>query len=362
MGTMLSPSAKHMDSSIAKFDVVHLRASARADRIERWKKHGARLVEDLDEVLDADVDALLLCVGKNGDDLPILQKACSKWAGTGRTIFHLSTVSPKFARAAGVYCRQNGIRYANYPLTGGPSGAEQATMLLLASGDKDLYDEYLSIFQLLGTPRFFGEDDGRGAEVKLQGQMMVFGGLVGVASATAASFSVSQEDVATSESIADFMDFLNGGAGSTKQWDVAVSRGVRHGDWSEGFQLHHAVIDAIYAADMAQELGLGSVVRNQLLVTAASFSYILKEQQSEQSDRIATQALVKELVNPATLDSFLEPLWSCISDFSKALEVVVDSLPEKLQKRVLLDVSQDVFLCSQRVVASTKSECGKKER
>ena len=64
MGTMLSPSAKHMVSSVAKFEVVHLRASAQADRIARWKEHGAKLVEVLDEVLDADVDALLLCVGK----------------------------------------------------------------------------------------------------------------------------------------------------------------------------------------------------------------------------------------------------------------------------------------------------------
>lgn len=353
MGTMLSPSAKHMVSSVAKFEVVHLRASAQADRIARWKEHGAKLVEVLDEVLDADVDALLLCVGKNGDDLPILQRACSKWAGTGRAIFHLSTVSPSFVRAAGVHCRQNGIRYANYPLTGGPSGAEQGTMLLLASGDRKLYDEYLPVFELLGTPRFFGEDDGRGAEVKLQGQMMVFGGLVGISSATAASFAVSQQSAAKSESVADFMDFLNGGAGSTKQWDVAVSRGVRQGDWSEGFQLHHAVIDAIYAADMAQELRLSSVVRNQLLCTAASFSYILGEYKS---NRIATQALVRELSNSAGLDAFLEPLWTCIGDFPKALEMVVGSLPERLQKRVLLDMSQDSFQlswCGQR--AATKS-------
>lgn len=168
---------------------------------------------------------------------------------------------------------------------------------------------------------------------------MVFGGLLGISSATAASFAVSQGSVAKSEAVADFMDFLNGGAGSTKQWDVAVSRGVRHGDWSEGFQLHHAVIDAIYAAEMAQELELSSVARNQLLLVAASFSYILKVQ----NDRIATQALVKELANSAGLDSFLEPLWSSMANFPKALELVIRSLPEKLQKRVLLNVSTDSF-------------------
>ena len=116
-----------------------------------------------------------------------------------------------------------------------------------------------------------------------------------------------------------------------------------HFNWSEGFQLHHAVIDAIYAADMAQELRLSSVVRNQLLCTAASFSYILGEYKS---NRIATQALVRELSNSAGLDAFLEPLWTCIGDFPKALEMVVGSLPERLQKRVLLDVSQDSFQLS----------------
>ena len=47
--------------------------------------------------------------------------------------------------------------------------------------------------------------------------------------------------------------------------DVAVSRGVRGGDWSEGFLLQHAVIDAIYAAEMAHELGLSRLAQNQML-------------------------------------------------------------------------------------------------
>ena len=350
MGTMLSPSAKHLSSTpFAKFTAVHLRPSAKAERVTQWTTHGAELFSEIDDVLRSDVDALLLCVGKNGDDLPILQRASAEWAGTGRAIFHLSTVSPRFARAAAAHCRRNGLRYGNYPLTGGPTGAEQATMLLLASGDKELYDEYLPLFELLGKPRYFGEDDGRGAEVKLQGQMMVYGGLLGISSAAAASFAVSGQAVERSEPVAEFLDFLNGGAGSTKQWQVAVSRGVRQGDWSEGFLLHHAVIDAIYAAEMAKELNLSSVAQNQLLLVAASFSFLLKS--ASLGDRIATQALVKAIRDPG-LDGFLEPLWASMGDFPKALKMVISSLPESLQERVLLDVdSFEMSWCKQSVAA-----------
>ncbi|CAE7752282.1 unnamed protein product, partial [Symbiodinium pilosum] len=57
-----------------------------------------------------------------------------------------------------------------------------------------------------------------------------------LSSAAAASFALQGAPAERSVEVAEFLDFLNGGAGSTKQWDVALSRGVRSGDWSEGFQ------------------------------------------------------------------------------------------------------------------------------
>ena len=48
--------------------------------------------------------------------------------------------------------------------------------------------------------------------------MMVFGGLLGLSSACAASYAVAGQEVGISPEIAEFLDFLNGGAGSTKQW------------------------------------------------------------------------------------------------------------------------------------------------
>ncbi|CAJ1426703.1 unnamed protein product [Effrenium voratum] len=340
MGTMLSPSASHLAaSSFARVAVAHARASANPGRVKLWLDHGALLVPSIDEVLCKDVDALLLCVGKNGDDLPILKETCAAWANSGRGIFHLSTVSPSFARAAAAHCRRQGLRYVNYPLTGGPTGAQQATMLLLASGDKGLYDEYLPLLESIGRPRYFGQDDGRGAEVKLQGQMMVFGGLLGISSAAATSFAVSGTPVGQSAANAEFLDFLNGGAGSTRQWDVAVSRGVRDGDWTEGFQVSHAVVDAIYAADMSQKLGLSSITSRQLLITAGSLAYLLQSG----CERLATQAIAKELHNSPGLESFMAPVWSEMGNFKSALEVVISMLPPKIRDQVLLNVTERLF-------------------
>ncbi|MCB9029941.1 MAG: hypothetical protein H6619_02740 [Deltaproteobacteria bacterium] len=76
------------------------------------------------------------------------------------------------------------------------------------------------------------------------GHLMVFNGLVGISSAIALHteyFDVSLGDSSQS----DFFDFLNSGAGGTKQWDLTASKGIKDGIWNQGFLIPHAVIDVI---------------------------------------------------------------------------------------------------------------------
>jgi len=348
LGLMLSPAAKHLQSgSPARFLRIHDRGTrdARRDTCrEAWKNHGAELVPDLASLIgDGDFDGVVVCAGKNGDDLDILRsllaiisRSCSK----PPFILHLSTVSTRFVEAATAALSTSGISYVNYPLTGGPAGAEAGTMLILASGDPDLYAKLEPTLQTIGRPKFFSERNAAGAEVKLIGQLMVFNGLMGISSAAALKSACFQESL-SGEAQADFFDFLNGGAGGTRQWDVALSKGIRDNIWDQGFMLQHAVVDAIYAAELVRERSVSTLAVLPMITTALAFAYLLRKHPDQP---LATHALVRELTagQAPDLDAFLGERLA-FSAPGRSLEMAIEALPPRVRDSVLLDVSEESF-------------------
>lgn len=348
LGLMLSPSSRHLaGSSTARFIRIHDRGTQdpRREACRReWITHGAQLVPDLDSLIgDGELDGVVICAGKNGDDsqilralIPLIKQKCTNLP----FILHLSTVSTNFVQTAHKHLQDEGIAYANYPLTGGPAGAEAASMLILASGDPALYRRLEPALQEIGKPKFFGERITAGAEVKLIGQLMVFNGLTGICSAAALKSECFQEPLSGSEQ-AEFFDFLNAGAGGTRQWDVALSKGVRSNVWDQGFMLQHAAVDAIYAAHLCLERELSALTVMPMLCTALSFAFVLNKYQGAP---LATHSVARELTseNAAQIDSFIQEHLD-FSSPEQSLYAAIHTLPARIQDSVLLDVDQSTF-------------------
>ncbi len=348
LGLMLSPAAQHLKKGdTARFLRVHDRGTEdqRRDRCRQaWKEHGAELVRDYQSLIgDGEFDGVVICAGKNGDDLeiirslsPLIQQRCVN----PPFVLHLSTVSSGFVQAAHTFFKEMDIQYANYPLTGGSAGAEAGTMLILASGDPDFFRQLEPTLALMGNPKFFGEKVTASAEVKLMGQLMAFNGLNGICSAAALKSACFQEPLVGAEQ-ADFFDFLNNGAGGTRQWDVALSLAVRNDIWDQGFMLQHAVVDAIYAARLCQEKGLSLLCSMPMISTSLAFSYLLNKYPHTP---LATHAIVREMLreNASGIDSLLRERMD-YTDSEASLENCIASLPNKIRKTVCLDVDQDSF-------------------
>jgi len=346
-GAMSYPAAKHFRSrDVAKVLRVldrgqggSIREAIRHD----WRAQGAELVPTLDAVVrGTELDAIVICVGKNGDDLPLLRELFRLLeASRGKklpAILHFSTVSKAFVTAACASAAALGIEYVNYPLTGGPRGAELGGadplgMLILAGGKASVYERFEPALKVLGHPRYFGEDPCAGTTVKLIGQLMVFNGCIGVSSAAglfAADFCGASLE---GERQSEFFDFLNRGAGGTRQWDVALSKGVRLGAWDQGFLIKHAVVDAIYAADAAHASGLSSLATNSLLQIARGFSFLLHRFPAE---NLATHAIAKLMQGElgTEFDRFCSEHFTELGTLELVLEQLERSLPEAVRSSV----------------------------
>ena len=349
LGLMLSPSAKHLKAGgSARFLRIHDRGTkdARRDRCRKaWQDHGSEIVHDFEALVGAgDYDGVVICAGKNGDDRGILGTLVPLIQQNNKQnrpfILHLSTVSVGFTQAAYDYLSTLGIEYLNYPLTGGPLGAENANMLILASGSESQYSKLEPTLQTIGNPRYFGTSVTAGAEVKLIGQLMVFNGLMGISSAAALKSECFQETLSGINQ-AEFFDFLNGGAGGTRQWDVAISKGIRDNTWDQGFMIHHAVVDAIYAAKLSRERGLSALAVIPMCATALAFTYLLDKYEGAP---LATHAIVREMIkdNASGLDDFINQRIS-YNDVDASIQNCIAALPNKVKDSVSLDINADSF-------------------
>ena len=349
MGLMLSPSAKHLKAGgPARFLRIHDRGTkdARRDRCRKaWQDHGANIVHDFEALVGTgDYDGVVICAGKNGDDRSILRNLVPLMLQHDNRnqsfVLHLSTVSAGFTQAAYDCLSTKGIEYLNYPLTGGPLGAENANMLILASGSESAYAKLEPTLQTIGNPRYFGKSAIAGAEVKLMGQLMVFNGLMGISSAAALKSECFQEELSGSNQ-ADFFDFLNGGAGGTRQWDVAISKGIRDNIWDQGFMIHHAVVDAIYAAKLAQERRMPALAVIPMCAIALAFTYLLDKYNCAP---LATHAIAREMIkeNASGLDDFINQHIS-YNNVDASIQNCIAALPDKVKMSVALDIKVDSF-------------------
>lgn len=352
LGLMMSPSAQHLTASgAAQFLRIHDRGT-HSDRHDQartaWHTHGALSVETLEDMISPmDMDGIVICVGKNGDDLPIIRNIVTMIQAGAQPeqkkpfILHCSTVSTDFVHAAHQFCAQHDTPYANYPLTGGPSGARAATMLILAGGEKALFNELTPLLEAIGRPRYLGEQVSAGAAVKLMGHCMVFNGLHGLCSAAALHHECMGLPLYSTETT-EFFDFLNQGAGGTRQWEVSLRAGTTENQWEQGFMIKHAVIDALYAAQLAHQRQLSLAVTLPLINTALCLGFMLHAMPDRDW---ATHGLVKALIaeHSTRLDQFIKDKLD-LNNISATLQQAIAALPETIQHSVRLYMSHSDFV------------------
>lgn len=355
LGLMAGPAGTHLKAEgPAQVLRVHDRGTAGAQKDafrNAWREHGATLVPTFDATIgDGQLDGIVVCCGKNGDDAAIIAEVAHLLharCSTRPFIMHMSTVSAGFTRAAQAVCQKLGVDYVNYPLTGGPLGAQLGGghpngMLILASGDQQLYERLEPTLKILGRPKNFGPSVSAGAETKLIGQHLVFDGCTGICTGAALYAECFANGTMGGPQQADYFDFLNGGAGGTRQWDVALSKGIKDNDWSTGFNVRHAVVDAIYAAKLAQEKGLPRFSIQPMLNITLAFAFVLRKYPNVST---ATHAIARELVASAAreLDAFMHEHGAYAEAVDTCLRHCIDALPSAVQKTVLLDVTEASF-------------------
>lgn len=148
------------------------------------REAGATVVRTIEEAVRG-ADVIFVCV----NDVPDLKAVISgpsgvcEYAPPGAIVVDMGTSGSAAAGqiAAGLAVR--GIKFIDAPVTGGDVGARNATLTILAGGDRAVYEEVRPYFEVLGKNIIYCGPTGSGQGVKLCNQILCAVNLIAVCEA-----------------------------------------------------------------------------------------------------------------------------------------------------------------------------------
>jgi 2-hydroxy-3-oxopropionate reductase len=182
--------------------------------------------------------------------------------GFARGSIHLdmSTIAPSTARALGEVCAGAGVHFVDAPVSGGPTGAQAATLAIMVGGEAAVVERLRPVFETLGKTVVHIGPVGAGQVAKVCNQAI----MVATIQACAEAVSLWQATGVDGEAA---LKALMGGSAASRVLEVFGGRMVR-GDFAAGVQarLHHKdyAIIAAEARAMGVAMPLTAAVTEQL--------------------------------------------------------------------------------------------------
>jgi 3-hydroxyisobutyrate dehydrogenase-like beta-hydroxyacid dehydrogenase len=167
--------------------------------------------------------------------------------GAGRGYVDMSTVDAPTARKIGAAINEKGGRFLEAPVSGSKKPAEDGTLIILAAGERELFDRALPGLEKMGKKCLFLGELGNGAQMKLIVNM-VMGGMMtvfceGLALAAKAGLESS-----------DLLDVIDSGAIANPMFKMKGAQ-IGQGSFAPAFPLKHMQKDLRLAIALGDTLG-----------------------------------------------------------------------------------------------------------
>ena len=176
--------------------------------------------------------------------------------GQGRGYVDFSTVDDATANAIASQIVANGARYLEAPVSGTKKPAEDGTLIILAAGDRGLYDEVAPALDKLGKKRLFLGEVGQGARMKLVVNLIMGSMLTALGEGLALGLKGGLDG-------AEILDVLDAGAMACPMFR-AKGPMLLSGAYPTSFPLKHM------QKDLRLALALSEKLDQNLALTAAS--------------------------------------------------------------------------------------------
>ncbi len=162
-------------------------------------------------------------------------------ARAGLIYIDMSTIAPQTAIKVAEVLGRKGVRCLDAPVSGGEVGAKTASLSIMVGGPRDLFDEMLPLFQVMGKTVTYCGTYGAGQTVKACNQIQVALNFVGMAEALVLGAKAGVDP-------AIILKVLSAGYAQTRVMDVRGPKVIK-GEFEPGFKskFHYKDLNIIMA-------------------------------------------------------------------------------------------------------------------
>lgn len=169
-------------------------------------------------------------------------------ARAGLIYADMSTIAPVVAIQVAEELAKKGVRCLDAPVSGGEAGAKNAVLSIMVGGPKELFEEILPIFQVMGKTVTHCGKNGAGQTVKACNQIQVALNLLGMSEAFVLGTKAGVDP-------AVILQVLSGGYAQTRVMDVRGPRMIK-GDFEPGFKSRFHYKDLNIIMETAKNLNV----------------------------------------------------------------------------------------------------------
>lgn len=160
----------------------------------------------------------------------------------------MSTISPIVSQKVEKVLAPKGVKMLDAPVSGGEKGAIEAVLSIMVGGEKEAFDHFLPLFQLMGKTITHMGPIGAGGFTKLANQIMVAINLTGIAEALVLGTKAGLD--------LDLMiKALAGGLAGSRCLDQKTPNYLAH-DFKPGFKIDFHYKDLGLIMEAARALGV----------------------------------------------------------------------------------------------------------
>ncbi len=259
------------------FDVyVYSRTKSKADEVVG---KGALWCSSVKECV-SQKDAVITMVGypKDVEEVYFGSNGIIENAKKGALIIDMTTTSPVLSEKIYSLATEKGLYAVDAPVSGGDKGAENATLSIMAGGDKESFEMALPLFKALGTTIIYEGKAGSGQHTKMANQIAIAGAIAGVCEA------IRYGDLAGLDRRLMLNSIKNGAAGS---WQMSNNgENILSNNFDPGFFIKHFIKDMKIASSEAE-------VRGEKLEALETVLKMYEALENDGLGDMGTQALIK---------------------------------------------------------------------
>ena len=244
-GVMGNSMCGHLMSGGYTATVYNRSPEKAASLIER----GAVLVNSPHEVAERS-DVVFTIVGFPTDVERVILGEHGVLSGSseGMTIVDMTTSKPSLAERIAEESSQRGVASIDAPVSGGDTGARNATLSIMVGGAEEDVERITPLFELMGNTIVRQGGPGRGQHTKMVNQTLIASGMVAVCEALLYATKAGLDLTTVLQSVS------SGAAGSWSLTNMAPR--MIDGDFDPGFFVEHFIKDMRIALDEAASMNL----------------------------------------------------------------------------------------------------------